>query len=162
MRATAEPMEGNRVRLSVEIDEPEVAKALEDVTKALSKQVRVPGFRPGKVPRQVVEARMGGGAALRAEARRESLPDFYARAVVDAEVDPIAPPEIDITAGEESGGVSFDAVVQVRPLVGVPGYEGLQVTLPALVATDEEVEAQIDRLRENDGELIAVSRPAID
>ena len=162
MRATAEPMEGNLVRLSVEIDEPEFDRALGDVVRTLARQVRVPGFRPGKVPRKVLEARMGGAGALRAEALRESLPDFYARAVVDTELDPIAQPDIDITAGEDQGAVSFDAVVQVRPLVAIPGYDGLQVTLPGLAVKDEEVQHQIDRLRENDAELEVVERPAID
>src|SRR5580693_2207993 len=162
MRATAEPMEGNLVRLSVEVDEPEFDRALGDVVRTLAQQVRVPGFRPGKVPRKVLEARMGGAGALRAEALRESLPDFYARAVVDTELDPIAQPEIDITGGEDSGAVSFDAVVQVRPVVSIPGYDGLQVTLPSLAVTDEEVQRQIDRLRENDAELDVVERPAID
>ena len=105
---------------------------------------------------------MGGANALRAEALRESLPDFYARAVVDTELDPIAQPDIDITGGEESGAVSFDAVVQVRPLVGIGGYDGLQVTLPGLEVSDEEVQRQIDRLRENDAVLEVVERPAID
>ena len=162
MRATTEPLEGNLVRLSVEIDEPEFDKALGDVVRTLARQVRVPGFRPGKVPRRVLEARMGGAGALRAEALRESLPDFYARAVVDTELDPIAQPEIDITSGEDAGAVSFDAVVQVRPLVSIPGYDGLQVTLPALGVKDEEVQQQLDRLRENDAELEIVNRPAID
>ena len=162
MRATTEPLDGNLVRLSVEIDEPEFDKALGDVVRTLARQVRVPGFRPGKVPRQVLEARMGGAGALRAEALRESLPDFYARAVVDTELDPIAQPEIDITGGEDAGAVSFDALVQVRPLVSIPGYDGLQVTLPALGVKDEEVQHQLDRLRENDAELEIVNRPAID
>jgi trigger factor len=162
MRATTEPLEGNLVRLSVEIDEPEFDRALVGVVKTLASQVRVPGFRPGKVPRKVLEARMGGAGALRAEALRESLPDFYARAVVDSEIDPIASPEIDITAGEESGGVSFDAVVQVRPVVSIPGYDGLQVTLPGLRVSDEDIDGQVDRLRENDAELESVGRPAID
>ena len=162
MRATAEPLEGNLVRLSVEVDEPEFDKALGDVVRTLAQQVRVPGFRPGKVPRRVLDAHMGGAGALRAEALRESLPDFYARAVVDTELDPIAQPEIDITGGEDSGGVSFDAVVQVRPLVAIPGYDGLQVTLPGLSVSDDEVQSQLDRLRENDAELNVVDRPAID
>ncbi len=155
-------MEGNLVRLSVEIDEPEFDRALGDVVRSLATQVRVPGFRPGKVPRKVLEARMGGAGALRAEALRESLPDFYARAVVDTELDPIAQPEIDITGGEDGGAVSFDAVVQVRPVVAIPGYDGLQVTLPGLGVTEEEVQQQLDRLRENDAELDVVDRPAID
>jgi len=155
-------MEGNLVRLSVEIDEPEFDRALSDLVRTLARQVRVPGFRPGKVPRKVLEARMGGAGALRAEALRESLPDFYAQAVVDTELDPIAQPEIDITSGENAGAVSFDAVVQVRPIVSIPGYDGLQVTLPGLAVTEDEVQRQVDRLRENDAELQTVERPAID
>src|ERR1019366_6212612 len=114
MRATAAPEEGNKVRLSVEIDETEMDEALDGVMRRLSREVRVPGFRPGKVPRRV-------------EAIREALPDFYARAVTDAELDPIDQPEIDITSGDESGAVSFDAVVMVRPTVAIPGYGGLVV-----------------------------------
>jgi trigger factor len=162
MRATTQPLEGNLIRLSVEIDEPEFEKAMGDVVKELAKQIRVKGFRPGKVPRKVLEAHMGGAGVLRAEAIRESLPDFYAQAVIDTDLDPIASPEIDITAGEDSGTLSFDAVVQVRPLISIPGYEGLQVTLPGLKVTDEEIERQVDRLRENDAELEEVSRAAGD
>ena len=162
MRATTEPLEGNLVRLRVEIDEPEFDKALVDVVKTLASQIRVPGFRPGKVPRKVLEARMGGAGALRAEALREALPDFYARAVIDSEIDPIASPDIDITSGEDGGAISFDAVVQVRPTVSIPGYDGLQVTLPGIVVKDEDVDRQIDRLRENDAELELVGRPSID
>ena len=102
----------------------------------------MPGFRPGKVPRRVIEARMGGAVALRGEALREALPDFYARAVSDTEVDPIDQPDIDITSGDESGAVSFDAVVMVRPVVAIAGYQGLVVTLPTLEVTDEEIDSQ--------------------
>jgi trigger factor len=162
MRATAAPEEGNRVRLSVEIEETEMSEALDSVINRLARDVKVPGFRPGKVPRRVIEARMGGAAAMRGEALREALPDFYARAVTDTEVDPIDQPEIDITSGEESGAVSFDAVVLVRPTVAIPGYQGLVVTLPNLEVTDDEISAQIDRLRATSGELVEVSRPAVD
>jgi trigger factor len=105
---------------------------------------------------------MGGPAALRVEAIREALPDFYARAVTDAELDPIDQPEIDITSGDESGAVSFDAVVMVRPTVAIPGYGGLVVTLPGLDVPDDEITAQIDRLRATSGELAEVTRPARD
>jgi trigger factor len=162
MRATTEALEGSRVRLSVQVDESEVDRALEQTVRKLSREVRVPGFRPGKVPRRVLEARLGGSASLRSEALREALPEFYARAVAEAELDPIAPPEIDITAGEESGGVEFDALVQVRPTVSIPGYANLEVTVPSLAVAEEDVQAQVDRLRENDGELVEVQRKAID
>ena len=162
MRATAEAVEGSKVRLSVEVDESEVDRALEQTVRKLSREVRVPGFRPGKVPRQVLEARMGGSGSLRIEALREALPEFYARAVAETEVDPIAPPDIDITAGEESGAVAFDALVQVRPVVAIPGYAGLQVTVPSLKVDDADVDAQVDRMRESDGELVEVARKAKD
>ncbi len=162
MRATAAPEEGNKVRLSVEIDEGEIDEALNEVMSRLARDVRVPGFRPGKVPRRVIEARMGGAAALRGEALREALPDFYARAVTDTEVDPIDQPEIDITSGDESGAVSFDAVVLVRPTVAIPGYQGLVVTIPNLEVTEDEIDSQIDRLRATSGELVEVARPARD
>ncbi len=162
MRATAEPVEGNTIRLSVEVDEPEVDRVLDETVRTLSRQVRIPGFRPGKVPRQVLEARMGGAVALRAEALREALPDFYAKAVADAEVDPIAPPEIDITSGEEHGPLAFDALVQVRPTVAIIGYAGLQITVPSPAVSEDEVDEQVDRLRETDAELVEVGRPAID
>jgi trigger factor len=161
MRATAAPEEGNKVRLTVEIDEAEMDGALDDVLKRLSREVRVPGFRPGKVPRKVLETRMGGAGALRGEAIREALPEYYSRAVDETEVDPIDQPDIDITAGEESGAVSFEAVVLVRPTVAIPGYGGLVVTMPTLEITDEEVTAQVDRLRSTSGELVEVTRPVL-
>lgn len=159
MRATAAPEEGNKVRLTVEVDESEIDEALNGVLRRLSREVRVPGFRPGKVPRRVIEARLGGASALRDEALREALPEFYAKAVSDTEVDPIDTPEIDITAGDESGAVSFDAIVEVRPTVSIAGYQGLVVTLPGLDVPEEEVTAQIDRLRATSGELVDAERP---
>jgi trigger factor len=162
MRATAAPVEGSRVRLSVEVDESEVDEAMKATVRRLAGQVRVPGFRPGKVPRQVLEARLGGAGALRQQALSDALPDLYARAVVDTEVDPIAAPTIDITSGEDDGPVTFDAVVEIRPNVSVAGYLGLQVTLPSLEVSDDDVAAQIDRLRDQLGELSSVSRPARD
>lgn len=162
MRATSEAVEGNKVRLSVHVEESEVDKVLDAAIRTLSRQARVPGFRPGKVPRQVLEARMGGAVALRSEALREAIPDFYAKALAETEVDPISSPEIDITDGQERGDLAFDAVVEVRPLVAIPGYAGLTVTVPSPTVTDADVEAQIDRLRETEAELVEVERPARD
>ena len=162
MRATTEPVEGNRMRLSVEVDEAEVAKALDATVSRLAKQVRVPGFRPGHVPRRVLEARFGGPDALRRQAISDVLPDFYAQAVVDTDLDPIAAPEIDLTSGDASGPLTFDAVVEVRPTVAIPGYAGLVVTVPRPDVDEADVDAQVDRLREQSGELVPADRPAVD
>lgn len=161
MRSTAQPVEDNKVKLSIELDEAELDESLDLAYRRLGQEVRVPGFRPGKVPRRLLEARMGAGA-VRQEVVRETLPDYYARAVRENEVDAIAAPEIEITAGEESGPLTFEAVVEVRPKVAIPGYQGLQVTAPGLNVTEEDMTAHIDRLREQSGELVEVSRPARD
>ncbi len=161
MRSTAEPVEDNKVKISIELDEAELDESLDLAYRKLGQEVRVPGFRPGKVPRRLLEARMGAGA-VRQEVVRETLPDYYARAVRENEIDAIAAPEIEITAGEESGPLAFEAVVQVRPKVAIPGYQGLRVTAPGLNVSDEDMTAHIDRLREQSGELVEVSRPAED
>lgn len=159
MQSTLEPLEGNKVKLSVEVESADVDKAVDSAARKLAREVRMPGFRPGKVPRRVLEARMGHGV-LREEALRDSLPEFYAEAVREHDVDVIAPPEIDITAGREEGDLRFDAVVEVRPHVQIPGYAGLQVTIDRPVATDEEIDRQVDRLRANGATLEDVTRPA--
>lgn len=159
MQATTTPLENHRVRLSVEVDEGEMDAALEEAARTLSRQVSIKGFRKGKVPRSVLVAHLGGPAALRAEAIREALPDFYARAVSDTLIDPIAQPEITVTGGEEEGSLSFDAEVEVRPEVEIDGHRALRVTIPSPVVTDDEVNAQIDRLRETDAVLRDVDRP---
>ncbi len=158
MRSTVEPLEGNKVKLSVEVDEAEFEKAVDKAFKKLAREVRLPGFRPGKAPRKLLEARMGTGYA-RQEALREALPEYYAEAIKDGDVDAIAQPEIAITGGEESGPVTFDAIVPVRPLVGIEGYGGISVTLDAFDVTDADVDAQIDRLRGQMAELNDVERP---
>ena len=161
MKASVEPLEGNKVKLSVEVDEQEFEKALNDAFRRIAREVRIPGFRPGKAPRRIIEARIGAEVA-RQEALREALPEYFAQAVEQTEIDVIAPPEIDITAGEAEGPVAFDAVVEVRPNISVPGYGGLRVTVPNPNPTDDDIQNQIDRLRRNDGELKPVNRPAKD
>lgn len=161
MRTVVEPLEGNKVKLSIEVEEQEFEKALDAAFRKISKEVRIPGFRPGKAPRRVLEARIGLEAA-RQEALRDGLPDFYVQALQEQDVDAIAAPQIDITGGQESGPVAFEAVVEVRPHLVLPGYGGLQVTVPSPVATDADLDAQIDLLRGNFGQLTLVDRPVID
>src|SRR5687768_3276572 len=161
MKTVVEPVEGNKVKLSVEIDEQEFDQAVDAAFRKIAHEVRIPGFRPGKAPRQLLEARIGADVA-RQEALREALPDYYAQALTEADVDAIAPPEIDITSGQESGIVAFDAVVEVRPQVSIAGYGGLRVTVPGVTVDEEDVARQLDRLRTQFGELRPVERAAAD
>jgi trigger factor len=161
MRATSEVLDDNKVRIAVEVDEDEVEAAVANTAKAFAREARIPGFRPGKAPRQVVEARIGGSKALRGEALRDLLPDYYARAISATEVEPISSPELNVTSGEEAGPVEFDAVVEVRPTVRITGYGALRVAIPSPIVTDAEVDAYLDRLRETDAMLADVARPIV-
>ena len=159
MKSTIEPVEGNKVKLSVTVDEAEFDEALAKSWKAIAREVRVPGFRHGKVPRKVLEARIDKGYA-RAEAIKDAVPEYYIAAVRLHDVDVIAQPDIDITAGEEDGEISFDAVVEVRPQIQVHGYQGLTLTIPGPNPTDADVAEQVDRLRAGYAEVVEVQRPA--
>lgn len=159
MKALVEPLEGNKVKLSIEVDEQEFEHDIDAAYRKISREVRVPGFRPGKAPRRILEARLGKETG-RVEALRDALPTYYSKALREHDVDAIDAPEIDITAGQESGPVAFDAVVEVRPQLKLAGYEGLRVVIPSPVVKDEDVDSQVDRLRSNFGELKVVDRPA--
>jgi trigger factor len=161
MKTSVEPLEGNKVKLSVEVEELEFEKAVDAALRKIAREVRIPGFRPGKAPRKLLEARMGK-EGVRQEAMREALPDYYAEALRQTEVDAIAPPEIDVTSGQDEGPLAFDAVVEVRPQITLVGYQGLQVTIPSPSVTDEELQKQIDRLRTPFGELKEVEREIAD
>jgi trigger factor len=161
VKSSVEALEGNKVKVSVEVEEVELDSAIDAAFKRIAQEVRIPGFRPGKVPRKILEARIGIDAA-RQDALREALPEYYVRAVDELEVDVIAPPEIDITSGQESGPVTFDAVVEVRPQINVAGYDGLRVEVPNPAVSDAQVDAQLHRLRDNSSTLEAVERPAAD
>jgi trigger factor len=161
MRSTVEPLEGNKVKVSVEVDASEFESAVDAAFRKIAREVRLPGFRPGKAPRKVLEARLGPLAG-REQALHDSLPEYYSAAVIEHDVDVIAAPEIDITGGQESGDIAFDAVVEVRPSIKVPGYGDLSVTLDRPGVDDDALDAQIDRMRELDATLATVERPAAD
>jgi trigger factor len=159
MKSTVEALEGNKVKLSIAVDEAEFETDIDAAFKRIAREVRLPGFRPGKAPRKVLEARIGLEAA-RGEAFEQALPKYYLEAVDEHDVDVIAQPEWEITAGQESGDVAFEATVEVRPVVSVGGYDGLRVTIPSPNVDATEIDARIDRLRESFAELQDVERPA--
>jgi len=161
MKSTIEPAEGNKVKVIVEFDEAEFEPSVAAAWREIAKEARVPGFRPGKAPRRLLEQQIGTEYA-RSEALKQAVPEFYSQAVIDADVDVIAAPELEITEGEESGDVTFEAVVETRPTVQVAGYDGLRIEVPRATATQEEVDEQIDRLRGQYGELTEVERAAAD
>ncbi len=159
MKTSVEALEGNKVKLSVEVDEQEFESAVDAAFKKIAREVRIPGFRPGKAPRRVLESHIGAGAG-RAQALNDALPDYYSEAVLANEVDVIAPPDIELVEGSESGNVKFDAIVEVRPVISISGYKTLAVEIPSPSPSDEEIDAQLERFRNQYGDLEVVERAA--
>ena len=158
VKSTIESLEGNKVKLVVEIDEVEFDRNIDDAFRKIAKQVRIPGFRQGKAPRKLLEAQIGLDAA-RAQALQDSIPEYLAQAVRTHHVDLIATPDVKVTQGEESGPIAFDATCEIRPEITVPGYDGLRVELPSMTVADGEVEDAVNSERKRHGKLTDVDRP---
>lgn len=159
MKSSVEVLEDNKVKVYVEVEEAEFDRDIDKAFKLLAKEVNLPGFRAGKVPRKVLEARVGVGPA-REQALRDAVPEYLSRAVNENDVDLIATPEVEITDGEESGPVEFEATCEVRPVITVEGYATLRVELPSIeVGDDDVIEAQNAELA-RDATLRTVERPA--
>lgn len=161
MQTTIEDAEKHSVRLIVEVPPEEFKKDLDKAYRKVAGQVRIPGFRKGKAPRQVIDAMVGRDAVLE-EFVHDSVPVYYVRAVDEHELTPIAEPEIDLDDVEEGKPLRFTATVEVRPRVELDPeqYDGLKVEAPSAEPTDQEIDAYLDHLRERFAELEVVSRPA--
>jgi trigger factor len=154
-----ETLEGNKVKLYVEVEEAEFDHDIDRAFKLIAKEVNLPGFRAGKAPRKVLEARIGIGAA-REQALRDAVPQYLAKAVREHQVDLIATPEVEITDGAESGPVEFDATCEVRPTITLEGYGELRVELPALEVTDDDLAAIHQTELKRTATLADADRPA--
>ncbi len=159
MKSSVEPLEGNKVKVYVEVDEAEFDRDIDQAFRVIAREVKLPGFRNGKAPRRVLEARIGIGPA-REQALRDAIPRYLGKAVREHDVDLIATPEIEITGGQDDGAVEFEAQCEIRPEITVPGYAGLRIELDSPhPGADEIDEAQQVELRQT-GSLADVDRPA--
>jgi trigger factor len=159
VKSTVENLSPTRVRLAVEVPFDDLKPTLDSTYKALSQQVRVPGFRPGKVPSRIIDQRVGRGTVLQ-EAVNEALPRLYGEAAREHELHPLGQPDIDITNLDDGTSLSFTAEVDVRPEIPLPDLDGIAVTVEDAAVTDADVDEQLDELRERFGTLKGVDRPA--
>lgn len=157
VKTIIETLEGNKVKVSVEIDEVEFDRNIDQAFRKIAKEVRIPGFRQGKAPRQLLEAQIGTGAA-RSQAIQDAVPEYLSQAVREHKIDLIATPSIEVTKGEVEGVVGFDATCEVRPVITVSGYKGLRVELPSIDVKDSEVEDAMNSERARHGTLKDVDR----
>jgi trigger factor len=157
VKATKETLSPTRVKLTVEVPFDELQPSLAATYRKLSRQVRVSGFRPGKVPPRILDQRLGRGTILD-EAIQEALPGFYSEAVQAEEVDVLSRPEVDITEFTDGSQLVFTAEVDVRPQVIVPAATGLEVAVDAVEVTEEQIDDQLTAMRERFAVLTPVER----
>jgi trigger factor len=156
MTANVTKLEENKVRLDVEVPPEAVRKGVEAKVRELGRQVRVPGFRPGKAPRRVIENRLGRDY-IYMEALQEQLPSWYSQAVIETDLRPIDQPEINFDeALDEEDGFKFSATVEVRPQAKLGEYKGIEVPKREIEVSDEEVDARLEELRVQFATLAAV------
>lgn len=152
MKSSAEKLSATRVKLTVEVPFEELKPEIDKAYKALAQQVNIPGFRKGKAPRQLIDARVGRGPVLE-QVVNDMLPTRYQQALEENEITPLGQPEIDITKLEDGEAIEFTAEVDIRPEIEVPDFNEISVTVPALQSDEEAIDAEIERLRERFGEL---------
>lgn len=165
MKTDVQSLEPTKVKLTVEVSYAEFKPSLDHAYKHIAEQINVPGFRPGKAPKRIIEQRVGAGAILE-HAINDSLPAFYNQAVNDAELRPLGRPEVEVVKvpelDDQDGELHFTAEVEVRPEFELPDLDTISVTVDGLEVTDEDVQARLDSLRERFGTLVGVDRPAAD
>ncbi|MCT9933809.1 trigger factor [Planotetraspora sp. A-T 1434] len=159
MKTAVEELSPTRVKLTVEVPFKELEPSLQAAYKKVAQQVRVPGFRPGKVPARIIEQRFGRAVVLE-ETLNDALPKLYGQAVDETDVFPVSQPEIEVTKIEDGEQVEFTAEVDVRPAFDVPDYEGTEIVVDAAEVTDADIDAQLDALRQRFATLTGVERPA--
>jgi trigger factor len=159
MTSTLTHLAPTQVALEFSITDAELAAAEERAFRRLAKNVRLPGFRKGKVPRKIFEQTYGS-ATLTNEAVDEVVPDLYAKAVREHDLDPVERPKIEILEEAEGRPTKLKATVEVRPAIALAKYKGVAVTRPAIDVTDADVEESLTALAKERATLVPVERPA--
>ncbi len=161
MKSAVETLSPTRAKLTVEVPFEELKPSLDAAYKQIAQQINVPGFRRGKVPPTVIDRQVGRGAVLD-QAINEVLPQKYVEALQANDLEPVAQPEIEVTKLEDNETLEFTAEVEVKPEITLPDYEGVAAEVDDVELSDEDVEEQVQALRERFATLLDVERPAAD
>ncbi|MFE9106679.1 trigger factor [Actinomadura geliboluensis] len=159
MKTDVEELTPTRVKLTVEVPFDELKPNLDKAYKEISQQVRIKGFRPGKVPAPLIDKYVGRGAVLQ-EAVNDALPELYGRAVEETEIFVLGQPDVEVTELDDGTQFAFTAEVDIRPKFEVPDYDGLEVVVDDAEVTDEQVEETLGNLRERFASLTGAERAA--
>ncbi len=159
MKSTIEKLSPTRVRINVEVPFTELQPDFDRAYKQLAQQVRLPGFRPGKAPAKLLEAKVGRGAVLE-QVVNDALPARYSEAISSGDLRPLGQPDIEVTRMQDGEELVFTAEVDVRPDIELPDLSAMKISVDPVEITDEDVDAQLQSLRARFGTLKGVQRPA--
>ncbi|MBU3645190.1 MAG: trigger factor [Candidatus Nanopelagicaceae bacterium] len=159
MKSAVESISATRVRISIDVDFNELEPHVKRAYQSISERIVIPGFRKGKVPRAMIDQRVGRGAVLD-EAINNALPDFYSQAARENDVLVVGRPTVDIKELKDNELVKFEVEVDIRPEISLPDFSKLEVTVEDAVVTDKDVEEQLEALRIRFGTLTTVEKDA--
>ncbi|HLK73485.1 MAG TPA: trigger factor [Streptosporangiaceae bacterium] len=158
MKTDVEELSPTRVRLSVEVPFDELKPSLDKAYKEVGRQVRIPGFRPGRVPPPVIDRRVGRDVVL-SQAVNDAMPDLYAKAVAEGDVHALGQPDVEITGLDDGKELKFTVEVDIRPKFDLPDLASLAVTVDDTLVTPDEVAEYLGNLQERFASLKGVQRP---
>ena len=146
MKSSVEQLSDTRVKITVEVPFEELKPELDQAYDALAQQVQIPGFRKGKAPRQLIDARFGRGPVLE-QVVNDMLPSRYGQAIEENDIKAIGQPDVEVTKIEDNEVVEFTAEVDVRPEITLPDFSAINVEVPAVTVDDAAVDEELESLR---------------
>ncbi len=160
MQTTVETTDKHTVKLTIEVPAEQVDKDLDLTYRSIAREIKIPGFRPGKAPKPIIDAQVGIDVVLE-EFVQQSVPTYFRTAVSDEDLAPIGDPDVDVEQLEPGKPFIFTATVEVRPRLELAKeqYEGVKVVKPSTVPTEEDIDGWIERLQRQFAELEPVERP---
>jgi trigger factor len=158
VKTDVEELSPTRVRLSVEVPFDELKPSLDKAYREVGRQVRIPGFRPGRVPPPVIDRRVGRDVVL-SQAVNDAMPDLYAKAVAEGDIYALGQPDVEITSLDDGKELTFTVEVDIRPKFELPDLASLAVTVDDTLVTPDEVAEYLGNLQERFASLKAVQRP---
>jgi len=161
VKSTIEELGPTRVRMAIEVPWGDLDHAFGEVYKELGKQVRIPGFRPGKVPNRILDQRLGRPVVLE-QVVQHAIPEVYSEVVRENQVRVLGQPDIEVTRLDDNDTLAFTAEVDVAPQLELPDLDDLKVTVEDVEITDDEIDQQVAVMRERFAMLTGGERPGED
>jgi len=159
LKTSVDRLEPTKVKLTVEVEPADVAKAFAAAARELAQEVNIPGFRKGKVPRRLIEARFGADVIAH-RAQERAVPGYVVAALRAESLDPVGRPTIEVQRFSEAEGAAVEATLEVRPPIDLPDHSGIRVSFPEWDVPEGAVGEQLEYMREKFAEIDEVSRPA--